>query len=193
MERREDGGARADDHASFTVADTPPFARALDVAERGVKDGDTFEARAEPGAALTTDPQSERDFGDENDSGFSSRERFLYGAHVDLGFAAAGYSVEEEHAEFAKLESSFDGVEGGFLARVEFMSGGFIAGVERVVGGIDALFPGFEEVGAEHAVNDGAGYVGEFEDMRERQGAAFEELVADAGGFFVEWNGRVVG
>ena len=189
FERRENGGARADDDAGFAVADAPPFAGALYVAERGVKNGDAFEARAEPGAALTTNPQSERNFRDENDGGFSARERFLHGAHVDLGLAAAGDAVEEECAEFAEFEAGFDGVEGGFLAGVEFVGGGFVAGVEGIVGGIDAFFPGFEEAVAEHAFDDGAGDVGEFENVGERQRAAFDELVADACGFFVERRG----
>src|SRR5580704_6108874 len=145
FERREDGGARADDDASLAVADAPPFAGALDVAERGMKNGDAFEASAEPGAALTTYPQSESDFGNENDGGFSAREGFLDGAHVNLGLAAAGDAIEEECAEFAEFEAGFDGVEGGFLAGVEFVGGGFVAGVEGIVGGIDAFVPGFKE------------------------------------------------
>src|SRR5580698_2714807 len=56
FERREDGGARADNDAGFAVANAPPFASALNVAERRVKNGDAFKARAKPGAALTTDP-----------------------------------------------------------------------------------------------------------------------------------------
>ena len=189
FEWRKDGGARADDDAGFAVADAPPFASALNVAERGVQNSDSFEARAEPGTALATHPQSERNFRDENDRGFSARERFLDGAHVDLGLAATGDAVEEEDAEFAKLEASFDGVEGGFLISVEFVGGGFVAGVERVVGGIDAFFPGFEEARAEHAVDDGAGDVGQLEDMRKRKRAAFDELIADAGSFVVEGSG----
>ena len=191
FERREYGGAGADDDAGFAVADAPPFAGALDVAERGVQNGDAFEARAEPGAALATDPQRESNFRNENDGGFAAREGFLHGAHVDFGFAAAGDAIEEQCAEFAEFEAGFDRVEGGFLAGVEFVGGGFVAGVERIVGGIDALFPGFEEVGAKHAVDDCAGDGGEFQDVGKRERAAFDEVVADAGGFFVEPAGVV--
>ena len=121
FERREDRGARADDDAGFAVAHAPPFAGALDVAERGVQNGDAFEARAKPGAALTANPQSQSDFRDQDDGGLSARQRFLHGAQVDFGFAAAGDAVEEQCAEFAELEPGADSAAGGFLLGVEFV------------------------------------------------------------------------
>src|SRR5882762_1327979 len=49
--------------------------------------------RAEPRAALTADPERQRDFRHEDDGSFTARERVLYCAHIHFGFAAAGHSV----------------------------------------------------------------------------------------------------
>ena len=73
-ERRKNSGASADDDAGFTVADAPPFAGTFDVAQRRMEYGDTFVPGAKPRAALAADPESERDFRDEDDGGFAARE-----------------------------------------------------------------------------------------------------------------------
>ena len=189
LEWRKDGRARADDDARFAVADAPPFASRSPSLSAECRTA-TPSKRA-PNQARHCRPTHRVSAisGTRTIAVFSARERFLDGAHVDLGLAATGDAVEEEDAEFTKLEASFDGVEGGFLISVEFVGGGFVAGVERVVGGIDAFFPGFEEARSEHAVDDGAGDAGQLEDMRKRKRAAFDELIADAGSFVVEGSG----
>src|SRR5207237_6237495 len=48
----KNGGARSDNDTRFTVPNSPPFMRALNITERGMQHGHAFEARAEPGAAL---------------------------------------------------------------------------------------------------------------------------------------------
>src|SRR5215470_12140208 len=100
----EDGGTGTDDHASFTVADSPPFTRALDIPKRGMKDGNSFKARAEPGSALTADPECKRNFRNQKDGGFTPRERVLHAAEIDFGFAAAGNAMQELYAELAEFE-----------------------------------------------------------------------------------------
>src|SRR5882724_5692989 len=46
---RKNRGPRSDDDAGFAIANAPPFARPLDVAQRGMQYRNAFEARAKPG------------------------------------------------------------------------------------------------------------------------------------------------
>ena len=77
FERRENRGACTDYHAGFAISNAPPFARAFDVTQGGVKNGHALEARAEPGTALAANPERESDFRDEDDGGFSAGQRVL--------------------------------------------------------------------------------------------------------------------
>src|ERR1700734_1764181 len=66
LERRKNRGARADYDACFATTNAPPLAGALDVRQAAMQDGN---AGAEAGADETSDPERQRDFGDQNERG----------------------------------------------------------------------------------------------------------------------------
>src|SRR5262249_39726098 len=60
-----------------------------------------------------------------------------------------------------------------FLVRVELVRGWRVAGVEGILGGIDGLFPGFQQIVAQHAVDQSTRDCSELQNLCERKGAAF--------------------
>ena len=79
------------------MADAPPFAGSFGIGQSAVEDGDFFaEARADQAA----DPESERDFGDQDDRGFAAGEGSLDCAEIHFCFTAAGDAVEQRRCEF---------------------------------------------------------------------------------------------
>jgi hypothetical protein len=122
--------------------------------------GDTFEARAKPGAALAANPQRQCNFRNQHQRGFLARERFLNSAQVDFGFAAAGDAIEQLHAKFAEFEPGANAFQGVILLGIEFVGGRRVAHVKRVLGGIDGFLPTVEQAFGEHAVDCGARHLG---------------------------------
>ena len=114
---------------------------------------DAFKARAKPRAALAAYPERQRDFGNENDRGFTARQGILHGAHVNFRFAAARHPMEQQHTEFAKLESRANQFQGALLLGIQFMGGGNVSDVEWILRRIDALIPAFEQGVAQHSLN----------------------------------------
>src|SRR5262249_44450281 len=161
--RREDGGARADDHARRAVANPPPFAGPFDVAERGVKDGDAFKLRTEPGAALPANPKREGDFGDQDNGSPAARQRVLHGAQIDLGRAAAGATVQKLDAEFAQFETRANGGESAVLFGIEGVGRRYVARIEGILGGIERLLPALEVAPADGGPDRRAGGAGKLE------------------------------
>jgi len=97
-QRREDGGAGADDDAGAALADFLPFVVAFAGGEVAVEDGDEglMGAAAEAGFEAFDGLGGEGDFGDENDGALAAGEGVGDGLEVNFGFAAAGDAVEEE-------------------------------------------------------------------------------------------------
>src|SRR6266404_6657121 len=112
---------------------------------------DALEARAKPGAALPADPQSQRDFRHQHDGGFAASQSVLHGSHVDFGFPAASYAMQELHTELAEFESRTDGSERALLFRIQHVGGWRITGVERVFGGVERFLPGLQFSFAQHS------------------------------------------
>src|ERR1700730_6043508 len=99
--------------------------------------------RAEPRPALAADPQRERDLRDEDNRGLPARQRLLHTAEIDLGFPAAGDTVNQLHAEFAQLESRANGAESALLRFVQRVRRWRVTNVEGILRGIDGFFPTF--------------------------------------------------
>ena len=95
----EDGRARADDDARLAVARPPPLVEALAHAERAVQERDL--AGEASGEALDR-LRRQRDLRDEHDRLLPSGEHVGDQPKVDLGLAARGDAVEEEHARAAE-------------------------------------------------------------------------------------------
>jgi hypothetical protein len=134
-----------------------------------VQNGHAFEARAKPRAALAADPQRERNFRDQNNCGFSTRQRVLDCAQIHFGFAASGNAVEQLHAEFAQFETGADFFHRAFLLRIQLMGGWRIARIEGIFRGIDGLFPTLEQAVAQHAVDQRPRHFRELQQLRQRE------------------------
>ena len=83
-DRSENGGARADDHASFSALDAMPLLGAFAVGKRGMQDGDFV---AEDLMQIGGDGGSKADFGDEQDCGASGFEHRAHGRQINGGLA----------------------------------------------------------------------------------------------------------
>src|SRR5947208_3599603 len=136
----ENRRARSHNDAGFAVSNAPPFTCALDIAQRGMENGDTFEARAKPRAALAANPQSQRNFRYQNDRGFAASECFLHCAQVDFSFSAAGNAVKKLDAEFTQFESGANRSKCAVLFGVQCMSRRRVPGVKRIFCGVDRFF-----------------------------------------------------
>ena len=101
VERREEGGARADRDRRRAEAQALPLRDALGGAEPAVQDGELV---AEARAQAADDLVRERDLGDEHERLPAARERALDRAQVDLRLAAAGDAVQEEAARLARVD-----------------------------------------------------------------------------------------
>src|SRR5579863_1224053 len=128
-----------------------------------MQDGDAFESRAEPAAALPTDPKCQRNFGDEHNCGFAARERVLNGAEIDFRFSAAGYTTQQQDAEFAQFETRANPLQRILLLQIEFVGRRTIASVKRVFRRIDVFFPAFEHASFQKTVDNSSRDLREFE------------------------------
>ena len=102
FDRCEDGGARADDHASLATLDAMPLFGALAAGKGGVQDGDLA---AEDLLQIGGNSRSEADFGDQQDSGASGGQDFAHSREVDGGFSRAGDSVQQHARKLARFDS----------------------------------------------------------------------------------------
>ena len=89
-QRREDGGARADDDAGDALADAVPFVEALALGEVRVQHGDLVLHGGEAGFEAADGLGREGNFRNEDEDGFPEIERALGGLEIDFGFAGAG-------------------------------------------------------------------------------------------------------
>ena len=153
FEGRENGGARADDYASFTVTHAPPFAGAFDIGQTAVQDGDLF---AEASAYEAADPEGERDFGDQDDGRFAAGQGGFDRAEIDFGLAAAGDAVEQGCCEFFCYEPAPDFCQHVFLFLIEDVCGRSEIGVPGIFFGGERFFPGLQAAGFFQARDDGA-------------------------------------
>ena len=153
FERRENGGARADDDVRFAVADAPPFAGALDIRQAAVQHGDAF---AKSRANQAADPQRERDFGNEDDGRLSARERRFDRAEIHFRLAAAGDAVKKAGRKFARYEPAPDFFERVFLFGVQHIRGRGEIRVPGIFVGRERLFPGEQAAFFLEAQNHGA-------------------------------------
>ena len=86
-ERREDGGARTDNHAGLAEGHRHPCIKSLAGGQVAMPNHDLG---AEVGEAGTESPdrlRSQRDFGDQEDSGAAFGDDLTNQGHVDLGLA----------------------------------------------------------------------------------------------------------
>ena len=128
--------------------------------------GDAF---AESRAHQTPDPQRERDFGNQDDGRLAARKRRFDRAEIDFRLAAAGDAVNQPGREFAGHQPAPDFSERFFLFGVQHVRGRNEIRVPRIFARRDRLFPGRQHARFFQAPHDGAGGLGFFEEMRERQ------------------------
>ena len=113
LERREERGARADDHVGDSVEDPPPLVETLACRKGAVQKRDAIaETRDEP----RDDLRREDDLRHEDDHAVAARERRRGRAQVHLGLAARRHSMKEEAAARAQRPGDLpdgDGLRSG--------------------------------------------------------------------------------
>ena len=105
-ERREDGGARADDDARLAAHDPSPLVPALARTEAAVQHRD---AASEAALHAVEELVRERDLGDEEQHRPAARPRLRRRLQVDFRLAASGDAVEEKHLKAAAAGDRLDG------------------------------------------------------------------------------------
>ncbi len=133
-DRREDGGARADDDASFTATNAMPLLGTFVVGEGGVQDGDLV---AEGVVQLRRSGGSESDLGDEHDRGPSGFKDSAHGGEIDGCLAGTGDAVQQADGKLL-CQCCFSNFVEGFALRI---------GEARIENGGPRLQAGNVEIG----------------------------------------------
>src|SRR6185369_7426563 len=92
-DRREEGGAGADDRPGLAAPDAPPLRPSLARPERAVQHGDRV---AQAAADAIEQLMRERDLRNEEERAPAAAERVLRGGEEHLGLAAARDAMQEE-------------------------------------------------------------------------------------------------
>src|SRR5258708_7768117 len=169
LERRKNRRPCSHNHARLAVPHTPPFSRPLYIAQRRVQYRYALKLRPKPRAALPPDPQRQRNLGDQHDRRLPPRQRLLYRAQIHFRFPAAGYAVQQQHAELAELEPRANRLHGALLFFVQFMRGWLVPCVERILRRINRLFPAFQQTLAQHAFDHRPRNLRQLQQLRHRQ------------------------
>ena len=115
LERREHGGAGAEDNRCLSVTRGEPGVQALLIVQPGVQHRDRH-AKAPFKAADQLG--SEADFRHQRQRLLSLRQHLFDHIQIDLGFAAAGNAVQQIGSEMTQIRR--DCHNRGFLSRIEF-------------------------------------------------------------------------
>ena len=105
--RREDGGARADDDVGAAFVDRRPVLAPFGIGDVAVEHADAVEPRAEPRHRL----RREGDLRHEDDPLPARLDAEAQRPQIDFRLAAAGDAVEQRHVEPAARERRLDPVE----------------------------------------------------------------------------------
>ncbi len=112
----EEGGTRSDDHAMAPLPDAPPLVVSLSQPQAGMEHRHRLSQGAlEPLHHL----RRESDLRHQHDGGFTDLEDVADGPQVDLGFATAGYSVQQERTVSTFVDGCPDLEQGRVLVPVE--------------------------------------------------------------------------
>ena len=110
--RREDCGARADDHARVSALDAVPLLGALFVGKRGMQDGDFV---AEDLVQIGGYRRREADFRDEENGGASRFEHGTHAREINGSFARAGDAVQKDAGKLSCLDGFAQAIQRGLL------------------------------------------------------------------------------
>ncbi len=125
---RENPGARAHHHRRRARANPPPLIGALRIAEGAVQNG---HAIAEAAEELAGHGGRQGDFRHQQQRAAAAGQRRVDSVQVDLGLARSGHAMQQESAEFVRLNGGADLLEGGGLRRVERVRRAHRSGVDR--------------------------------------------------------------
>src|SRR5260370_18455166 len=177
LERRKNRRPRSHHHARLAVPHAPPFSRSLHIAQRRVQYRYALKLRPKPRASLPPDPQCQRNLGDQHDRRLPPRQRLLHRAQIHFRFPAAGYAVQEQHAELTELESRANRLHGALLFFVQFMRWRLVPCVERILRRLNRFFPALQQTLAQHAFDHPPRNLRQLQQLwhRQRSALCFEQ------------------